>query len=155
MVRRKSKSTPLTITLKDSDALKQYIADILSDTDNAVKSATRHGISNAVNTLIDKTRANIAASDFKSSSSQHYGVGLIHGARGALVKGQPFGIVHILGNRYNDGTYRLRFFEGGAKRKNRGIIGPRYFFKHAIANAESLTISLIQQAIDKNLQELQ
>ena len=155
MARRKSRSTPLNITLKDSDELQKYIADILSDTDNAVKSATRHGISNAINAIINKTRANVASSDFNSSTSRQYGVGLIEGVRGAMVKGQPIGIAHILGNKYNDGTWRLRFFEMGAKRKKRGIIGPRYFFKHAIANAESDTISLIQQAIDKNLQELQ
>lgn len=155
--RRKSRSAPLVIQLKDSDKLSQYVSDMLSDTDNAVKTATRHGISETINTIINKTRANVSASDFQSTRpSRQYGVPLIEGVRAYMVKGQPFGVVHILGDtRHNDGTWRLRFFEMGAKRAKRGIIGPNYFFKHASADAENIAISLVQQAIDKNLQELQ
>lgn len=157
MSKRKSRSTPLVIQLKDSDKLSQYVSDFLSDTDNAVKSATRHGISQAIDTIINKTRANIAASDFQSKRpSRQYGVPLIEGVRAYMVKGQPFGVTHILGDtRHNDGTWRLRFFEMGVTRKKRGMIGPNYFFKHATADAENIAISLVQQAIDKNLQEMQ
>lgn len=132
------------------------MSDLFDDTQTAVLAATRHGIAQAVNVIRDKTRENIAASDFQSTQpTKKYGVPLIEAVRQYMVKGKPTGIIHILGNRQsNDGTWITRFYEMGVKRLNRGMIGPRYFFKKATANAENIAVDLVEKSIQETINNL-
>lgn len=140
------------VEINKSGELQKYFGDLFDKTNREIKHAMFDGIATTIDAIKTRTLNNIAGSDFKSSTSNKFGVGLIEGVRAFMVKGEG-GIVHVLGNmKSNDGTWRLRFFEGGATRKNRGIIGPRYFFKHAISGADAEAMSnitaRIQQAIN-------
>lgn len=153
--RRKSRSTPLNISLKDSDKLQKYMDDLTSDVNTAVSAAVRHGIAQAINVIRDKTRANIAASDFQATQpTKKYGVPLIEAVQTYMVKGQKYGQVNILGPKENLGLWITRFFEMGAKRRNRGMIGPRYFFKKATANAENIAVDLVEKSIQETINNL-
>ena len=158
---RKTPKPPRVIQLKDSDKLTQYLNDLLSETQNSVKSAARHGISNTVNQLIQTTINEISRSGFNSQSSRQYGVPLYMGVRGAMVKNEVAGLVHILGDtKHNDGTWRLRFFNAPTKNRvtrkgyNRGVVGGWYFFNRATSDAESVAVANVQTAIEKTIDEL-
>lgn len=159
MARRTAKP-PRVIQLKDSDKLTKYINDMLSETQNSVKSAARHGISETVNQIKQSTIANIASSGFNGMKPMRNGIPMYYGVRGFMVKGQPIGIVHILGDTiHDDKTYKLRFFERGTKPHNtplgytKGVKG-WYFFKRATSNAESVAVANVQAAIEKTIDEL-
>ena len=160
---RKKPQPPQVIQLKDSDKLAQYINDMLSFTDNRVKSATRHGISETVNELMRNTINLLSSSGLQAMRpSRQYGVPLYMGVCGFMVKNQPIGVAHILGDtRHNDGTWRLRLHEHPSKLRrtkkgyNRGRLDGHYFFKHGARNiAEQVAFRNVQEAIEKSIDEI-
>ena len=71
------------------------------------------------------------------------------------------GAVDILGNtRTNDGTWRLRFFEGGTKLrkskhgKNYGRIRETWFFGNAASSIGSDALDMIQTAVSEAVDEI-
>lgn len=162
MSRRSKPQPPRIIQLKDSDKLTKYINDLMSETQNSIKSAARHGVSETINELMRNTINKISNAGFQAMQpSRQYGVPLYMGVRGFLVKGQPTGITHILGDtKHNDGTWRLRLFEVPTKIRrtkkgyNRGRLDGHYFFSHGTINAEQYAIANVQAAIEKTIQEI-
>lgn len=142
--------------------LKEYFGELFDKTNIRILQAARHGVSNAINALIDKTKQNVSGAYFRSSTSQHYGVPLVEGVRGYLYRGVPTGFVDILGNRQsNDGTWRLRFFEGGTKeRKNKsnghsyGRLKPARFFAPVAGMAQTEAVNKIKESISNAIDEL-
>ena len=142
--------------------LKEYFGELFDKTNIRILQAARHGVSNAINALIDKTKQNVSGAYFRSSTSQHYSVPLIEGVRGYLYRGVPTGFVDILGNRQsNDGTWRLRFFEGGTKeRKNKsnghsyGRLKPARFFAPVAGMAQTEAVNKIKESISNAIDEL-
>ena len=66
----------------------------------------------------------------------------------------PTGFVSVLGNQSkNDGTWRLRFFEMGVTRKNRGSIAPNWFLKNALSQQEAATQQVIL-AVEKTIDDI-
>lgn len=160
---RKKPQPPQVIQLKDSDKLTKYINDMLSVTDNSVKQAARHGVSETVNELMQNTINLLSSSGLQAMQpSRKYGVPLYMGVRGFMVKGEPTGVVHILGDtRHNDGTWRLRLHEHPSKLRktkkgySRGRLDGHYFFKHGARNvAEQTAFRNVEAAIDKTIQEI-
>lgn len=138
--------------------LRQYFGNFFDLTNKRIFAATRHGVSNAINALNRQTKSNIAGSWFNSSGSNKYGVGLIEGVNSFLYDNEATGIVNILGTRpANDGTWRLRFFEGGTDfrkskhGKNYGKIRPAHFFANAVNSVNYFEIikRSVEQAIDE------
>lgn len=144
-----------------NEQLKNYFGEVFNLTETRIMQAARHGVSNALNLIKDKTKSNISSSYFRSATSQHYPVGLIQGVKAYLYQGEPTGFVDILGNtRTNDGTWRLRFFEGGTKqRKSKngrsyGALRGAYFFSNAYASIGSDAYATIQQAVNEAVDEI-
>ena len=161
MSNRKAPKPPRIIALNESEKLTKYISDLMSVTDNSVKQAARHGVSETVNQIMQSTIANIASSGFNGMKPMRNGVPMYYGVRGFLVKGEPTGIAHILGDtRHNDRTYLLRMYEATTKQRktkagyNRGRIGGWYFFKHATTGADQLAFENVQNAIEKTIDEI-
>lgn len=141
-----------------TQALRNYFGELFDLTNERILAATRHGVSNAVNEIMRRTKANIASSWFNGFSTRTFQTPLINGVRGFLYKGEATGIVSVMGDTvHNDGTWRLRFFEGGtAPRpskhgKDYGSIRPTNFFANAINSTDSFeTIrKAVEQEIDK------
>lgn len=145
------------ISLQTKNQLDEYVGEIRDILDGAA----RAGVIAAINEVRDKVSSGISSSSFNSSSSIHYGIPLIEGLRTYTEKNYPIAVTHILGNtKTNDGTWRLRFFEGGTKPRRQkttkrftGSIKANWFFRNAIINAEAEAQTLIDdrlaQAIDK------
>ena len=79
-----------------------------------------------------------------------------------MEQGYPIGVTHILGDtKHNDGTWRLRFFEGGTKERvqkttgrKTGSISARWFFGNSISNADEIAQRLIDDRIAKAIEEI-
>lgn len=137
--------------------LRAYFGAAL-DTDNKmIMGAARHGVSNAVNVLLEKTRSNIASIPYNMTGpTKKYGVALIEGAKAYMYRGEATGFVDILGSRNtNDGTWMLRFFAGrGARRKTRGVIQGYYSLANAAASIGSDAAMIIAQSISKTIDDI-
>ena len=152
-----------TIKLIDSKPmLDAFFNGLFDRTDKRLMAAARHGISEAINKIKSKTEGNISGSWFNATSPmKKYGVPLISGVKAYLYKGEATGFVDILGNRRtNDGTWMLRFFEGGTKLRrskygrNYGSIRADYFFGNAIASIGSDAIVEIENSIQSAIDEI-
>lgn len=141
--------------------LTDKMIELITRGEQAVLGAVNSGIYLTVSKLISRVEGFVNSSNFNASSSRQYGVPLIEGVRGAMNRQLHMGWVHVLGNtKANDGTWRLRFFEGGTRQRgkrdnhNRGRIGPNWFFKAGIRGADE-TVSLeIQNAIDNAIKNI-
>lgn len=147
--------TGLETTIKD-------ITEWLDSTEQTVSRKIRHAISETVNMLSDKARQNLASSDLNVYSPMPEGGTLYQGIQAFMYRKDvdekmSTGVVHILGNRNeNDGTWRLRFFEGGTQErvqksngKSLGRIRPRYFFRDAIVSADQILKSNTDQSLNE------
>lgn len=141
--------------------LDAFFGDLFKKTDQRIMSAARHGVSDAINRIKEKTKSNISSSWFNSSSSRKYGIGLIEGVKAYLWQGEATGFVDILGNtRTNDGTWRLRLFEGGTKErkskhgKSYGRIRSAWFFSNAVSSIGSDAVTDIQNSIQTAIDEI-
>ena len=151
----------MTLISAEND-LKEFFGELFDKTNIRIMQAARHGISQAVDALISQAKQNVSGAYFRSSTSQHYSVPLIEGVRGYLYRGVPTGFVDILGNRLtNDGTWRLRFFEGGTKeRRNKtnghsyGRLRPARFFAPIAGAAEGVAVNKLKESISNAIDEL-
>lgn len=137
--------------------LKSFFKDYFNLADERIKSAARHGVSDAVNILKRTTWANVAAIPYKMTTpTKKYGVPLIEGVRAYMWKGEATGVVHVLGNDYtNDGTWLLRFFAGrGAFRKNRGTIEGYMSLKAAYNATMASQLGAIKKSIQSAIDEM-
>lgn len=144
------------IGLDSTNILKDYFGELFKETNTEIMIAARHGVSEAVNTLKQKTREFVATSPFKSDFSQQYGVGLIEGVRAYMQK-DATGFVHVLGDtRHNDGTWRLRFFQTSTRDRKgpRGRIKSYHFLDDAASVIGSDATHIIQQSIQEKIDEL-
>ena len=146
------------ISLSAKDELDKYVGEVRDQLDNAA----RAGVIAAINTIRDRVKSGVSSAGFNSSSSKQFGVPLIEGVRTYVEKGYPIGVTHILGDtKHNDGTWRLRFFEGGTKERtqkttgrNTGSISARWFFRNSISNADEIAQRLIDSRISKAIEEI-
>lgn len=146
------------ISLEVKDELDKYVGEVRDELDNAA----RAGVIAAINIVRDKVKSGVASANFNSSSSKQFGVPLIEGVRTYMEKNYPIGVTHILGDtKHNDGTWRLRFFEGGTKERTQktygrylGSIGANWFFKNAITNVDSTAQKVIDDRIQKAIDNI-
>jgi hypothetical protein len=144
-----------TFKINEYNKLKSYFGSLFDKTNKDVMAAARHGVSEAINHIKSQVTQNALSSPFRSTSSTHYPVPLIEGIKAYLYRGVATGFVDVLGNtKHNDGTWRLRFFEVGATRRNRGVIQAYHFLQNAATTAESTASALIQSAIENKINEL-
>lgn len=146
------------ISLSVKDTLDNFTGELRDKLDRAA----RAGVIAAINTIRDKVKSSVSSADFNTSSSKQFGVPLIEGVRTYMEQGYPIGVTHILGNtKSNDGTWRLRFFEGGTKERvqkttgrKTGSISPRWFFNDSTSNADEIAQRLIDDRIAKAIEEI-
>lgn len=146
------------ISLSVEDTLDNFSGELRDKLDRAA----RAGVIAAINTIRDKVKSSVSSADFNTSSSKHFGVPLIEGVRTYMEQGYPIGVTHILGNtKSNDGTWRLRFFEGGTKERvqkttgrKTGSISARWFFNDSTSNADEIAQRLIDDRIAKAIEEI-
>lgn len=132
-----------------------------------VISKVRHGISNAINQLKEETKSSLSSANppLNVNSPMSEGASLMEGIKAFMdttVDDTHEGIVHILGNRkINDGTWRLRFFEGGTqtrydkrRRRSLGAIKSRWFFRNQVDSAQSVTENSINHALTEAINNI-
>lgn len=148
--------------------LDAFFKELFDTTNTRIMQAARHGVSEALNLIRDKTKSNISSSWFNATTSagrtlrgRTYTVPLIEGVRAYMWSGVATGSVNIMGSRNeDDGTWRLRFFEGGTRvRKSKngrtyGQIRPTWFFGNAIASVGSDTVTEIEKSIQHAIDEI-
>jgi len=146
------------ISVSVKDELDKYVGSIRDGLDGAA----RAGVIAAINEIRDKVKSGVSSSGFNSNSSKQFGVPLIEGVRTYMEGNYPIGVTHILGDtKHNDGTWRLRFFEGGTKPRTQktydrftGSIAANWFFKNAIVNADAEAQKLIDDRIQKAIDNI-
>lgn len=158
-----------TVKLVDAKpALEVFFKGLFDKTNSRIMSAARHGVSEAINAIKERTKQNVSSSWFNGTTSagrtirgRTYTRPLIEGVQAYMYQGAATGFVHIMGApRVDDGTWRLRMFEGGTTtRKSKhgrsyGSIRPSWFFANAISSSESNATSMIQSSIQSAIDEI-
>ncbi len=134
-------------------------------TSKEMKKALKSALNKASGKLRNETRSTLRTMmPSASKSSAKYSDRLIDAVRKSKIeetkKGDITSAVHIMGTRdATSGTYRLRFFEKGTRKRqtrkgyNRGIIQPLYFFRTAStafkAEYNQILSDYIAKAVDK------
>ena len=118
----------------------------------ALYGATKHGVWEASKAIEQTTLSNISASPFKSDN-------LRLGVKHYFDPVDLAGTVDILGSDLYYDSYRLRFFEGGTKKRktrygNKGQIGSNYFFKNAILSNSSRAYQIVANTIYTKINQL-
>lgn len=145
----------LTINLNDANnGLKRYFGDLFDMTNKNISQGVRHGISEAINAIKKQTNINIASIPYKMTTpTKKYGTALIQGVNAYMLRGQNFGSVDILGHKFNDGTWMLRFFAGkGAHRKKRGSIKGYMSLRSAFESTNP--IQYVEAAVKQKIDEI-
>lgn len=158
-----------TVKLVDAKpALEVFFKGLFDKTNSRIMSAARHGVSEAINAIKERTKQNVSSSWFNGTTSagrtirgRTYTRPLIEGVNAYMWKGQATGFVDIMGSRgYDDGTWRLRFFNGGTRNRRSkngrsyGSLRPSWFFANAISSAESDASSMIMSSIQSAIDEI-
>lgn len=158
-----------TVKLVDAKpALETFFKGLFDKTNKRIMSAARHGVSDAINAIKERTKQNVSSSWFNGTTSagrtlrgRAYTRPLIEGVQAYMWQGASTGFVHIMGTpRVDDGTWRLRMFEGGTRLrrskhgKNYNRLTPAWFFANAISSAESDASSMIQSSIQSAIDEI-
>lgn len=150
------------------DSIESFFKGLFDKTNKRIMSAARHGVSEAIDAIKEKTKQNVSSSNFNGATSagrtlrgRTYTTPLIEGVQAYMWQNTATGFVHIMGTpRNDDGTWRLRFFEGGTKQRrskkgnNYGSLKPAVFFANAITSAEPNAVSMIQSSIQSAIDEL-
>ena len=148
--------------------LDAFFKDLFDKTDDRIMAAARHGVSEAINSIKERTKQNVSSSWFNGVTSagrtlrgRTYTRPLIEGVQAYMWQKTATGFVHIMGTpRYDDGTWRLRMFEGGTRQRrskkgnNYGSLKPALFFANAITSAEPNAVSMIQSSIQSAIDEI-
>ena len=158
-----------TVKLIDAkDSIESFFKGLFDKTNKRIMSAERHGVSEAIDAIKEKTKKNVSASSFKGTTSagrtvrgRAYTTPLIEGVQAYMWQGVPTGFVHIMGTpRVDDGTWRLRWFEMGTRMrrsKNGGTYGRiqgNWFFSNAYSSIGSDAITMIQESIQSAIDEI-
>lgn len=136
----------------------------------------RSAVTVGANVIGKEARKNLQARVKGSMSDMPEGGTLYQGIRIFTWKNLPAATVQIYGNTsVNDGTWRLRFFEGGTKeryhkirskpengrkrgkvvsKKYLGKIQPTWFFRDAIAQTQSQVEKTIESVINKKMSDI-
>ena len=150
------------------DRLESFFKGLFDKTNKRIMSAARHGVSEAIDAIKEKTKSNVRSSNFNGITSsgrtlrgRTYTTPLIEGVQAYMWQGVPTGFVHIMGTpRVDDGTWRLRFFEGGTRiRRSKngrtyGMIKGNWFFSNAYSSIGSDAITMIQNSIQSAIDEI-
>lgn len=151
----RSKTAFVSVEVKDT--IDQYLGEVRDRLDGAA----RAGVIAAINEISDRVKSNVRSASFNTSSSKQFGVPLIKGVNTFMIKGYPIGVTNILGqSEPNDGTWRLRFYEGGTKERVRkngastGRIKAHHFFNNAITSAESIAQKMIDDRIQNVIKSI-
>lgn len=148
--------------------LDAFFKGLFDKTNKRIMSAVRHGVSEAINSIKERTKQNVSSSWFNGVTSagrtfrgRTYTRPLIEGVQAYMWQKTATGFVHIMGTpRVDDGTWRLRMFEGGTRQRrskkgnNYGSLKPAMFFANAITSAEPNAVSMIQSSIQSAIDEL-
>ena len=158
-----------TVKLIDAkDSIESFFKGLFDKTNKRIMSAARHGVSEAIDAIKEKTKNNISSSQFNGITSagrtlrgRTYTTPLIEGVQAYMWQGVPTGFVHIMGTpRVDDGTWRLRFFNSGTRQRrskkgnNYGSLKSDPFFANAITSAEPNAVSMIQESIQSAIDEI-
>lgn len=150
------------------DSIESFFKGLFDKTNKRIMVAARHGVSEAINSIKERTKQNVSSSWFNGVTSagrtlrgRTYTRPLIEGVQAYMWQKTATGFVHIMGTpRYDDGTWRLRMFEGGTRQRrskkgnNYGSLKPAMFFANAITSAEPNAVSMIQSSIQSAIDEL-
>ena len=150
------------------DRLESFFKGLFDKTNKRIMSAARHGVSEAIDAIKEKTKSNVRSSNFNGTTSagrtlrgRTYTTPLIEGVQAYMWKGAATGFVHIMGTpRVDDGTWRLRFFEGGTRiRRSKngrtyGRIKENWFFSNAYSSIGSDATTMIQRSIQSAIDEI-
>lgn len=137
---------------------------------------TRGAVTVGANIIGNQARKNLQAKVKGAMGQMPEGGNLYQGIRIFTWKQAPAATVQIYGNTTtNDGTWRLRFFEGGTKdryqkirskpengrkrgkvvaKKYLGKIQPTWFFKDAIEQVQSQVDSSVVEYINKKMSQV-
>ena len=158
-----------TVKLIDAkDSIESFFKGLFDKTNKRIMSAARHGVSEAINSIKERTKQNISSSWFNGVTSagrtlrgRTYTRPLIEGVQAYMWQGVPTGFVHIMGTpRVDDGTWRLRFFNSGTRQRrskkgnNYGSLKSDPFFANAITSADQNAVSMIQSSIQSAIDEI-
>lgn len=150
------------------DRLESFFKGLFDKTNKRIMSAARHGVSEAIDAIKEKTKSNVRSSNFNGITSsgrtlrgRTYTTPLIEGVQAYMWQGVPTGFVHIMGTpRVDDGTWRLRFFEGGTRMRRSkngrsyGRIKGNWFFSNAYSSIGSDATTMIQESIQSAIDEI-
>lgn len=150
------------------DRLESFFKGLFDKTNKRIMSAARHGVSEAIDAIKEKTKSNVMSSNFNGTTSagrtfrgRTYTTPLIEGVQAYMWQGVPTGFVHIMGTpRVDDGTWRLRFFEGGTRMRRSkngrsyGRIKGNWFFSNAYSSIGSDATTMIQRSIQSAIDEI-
>ena len=150
------------------DSIESFFKGLFDKTNKRIMSAARHGVSEAIDAIKEKTKRNVSSSNFNGITSagrtlrgRTYTTPLIEGVQAYMWQGVPTGFVHIMGTpRVDDGTWRLRWFEAGTRmRKSKngrsyGSIKGNWFFSNAYSSIGSDAITMIQESIQSAIDEI-
>lgn len=151
------------IEMDMTSRLRSYFGSLFDKTNSRIMQAARHGVSEAVNVVRNKTLQNVRSIPYNMTGpTKMYGVPLIAGVKAYMHRGEATGFVDVLGNRQtNDGTWMLRFFAGkGTKRRktrngaNRGSIKGYYSLSNAAASIGSDAATIISRSIQEAIDEI-
>ena len=150
------------------DSIESFFKGLFDKTNKRIMSAARHGVSEAIDAIKEKTKSNVRSSNFNGITSsgrtlrgRTYTTPLIEGVQAYMWQGVPTGFVHIMGTpRVDDGTWRLRWFEMGTRiRRSKngrtyGRIKGNWFFSNAYSSIGSAATTMIQRSIQSAIDEI-
>lgn len=150
------------------DRLESFFKGLFDKTNKRIMSAARHGVSEAIDAIKEKTKSNVRSSNFNGTTSagrtfrgRTYTTPLVEGVQAYMWQGVPTGFVHILGTpRVDDGTWRLRLHEGGTRMRRSkngrsyGRLKGNWFFSNAYSSIGSDATTMIQRSIQSAIDEI-
>lgn len=139
------------ITISNVDGVENWL--LMSE--RALYGAAKHGVYLAAKTIYDATLSNIASAPFKSDN-------LSKGVKFYFDNVNNAGAVDILGSDTYYDSYRLRFFEGGTKKRESkhksargyGHLNANWFFKNAIMSTQGRAYEIVKNTIYQKIAEL-
>lgn len=139
-----------------ADKVQKYSFLVVQELNKFIK----HGLFNAADALKTITQSHLVSMmpNAGTSSGKHgYNVALREGVTEHLhAKEVPMFVrVNVVGNRkFNDGTWRLTFFEGGTVVNGKQRIKPLNFFEQSIASASGAIDSSISNMLSQLEQKI-
>lgn len=138
MARGPGKEVGVTVT-----GLDQWI-DSFSNAAKKVPAAVRYAVNAAANEIRDRARSNVNSSRYNISHNAW-------GIKAISSKKNPYGsVVGYYADRNDGNTWHIKFYESGAKRKNRGSIEGGRFLRQLHGSADAIA----QEYMDKSIAQM-